>query len=435
MEMHKPGDVEILKIELSNTNDSVKLNLTELFIELDLYEDINKNHMTGYLLISDSLDLINKVPIIGEETLEISFKSPFVKDVITKTFYVYAIETRSTDKSKSVYNLNLISLNAIKNENLKFSKSMSGFTHEIVKTVLGNQHLDIDESYESIIETSTNKIKYISNYWTPFKNISYCASKSTATNKNNNPGFLFFETNKRYKFVSVNTLFDKTINLNTAIPKVYSFDANTGRTEIGNNLGTQYNFEGQLTNIISIKTNRQFNYLRNLMVGSYANRVIEFDILRKTLVNKNYNYWYNFEEDNHAGDHPIHTKYVQFNDTDLNVSCTPVFTHTNEDVYTDNTATIESKRLPILSQLDFISFNVEIWGRSDLEVGDLIWMNIKSPEAIFDEGSIEGNNKDYYDKFLSGRYLISSVQHRISSAQHKMVLKVTKDSLENKIKI
>jgi hypothetical protein len=424
MSVSKPGDIVIKGILISG-NEEVRIEFGGVFVEFDMYEDILKSSITGLITITDSVDLIAKMPIIGEETLEVEFSTPNTDFIIKKTFRVYSIETKATDGSKSVYIMNLMTKPAFDSMNTKRSRAYSGFTHDIVKSILGETDLAVDAA---AIEDSVTKIKFISNYWTPMKCISYCASRSMDV-KAMSPNFIFYEGNKGFQFVSVNSLFDPKIDKDMleSAKRNYSWDASTTRTDLGNGLGSVSDQAAKLTQILDLKVVRQFNYLRNLMLGAYSNRVVEHDILRKTLRDNTYNYWYNFEDNNHLGTKPVHSKYIDFNDVDSEVSSRTIFTHAHSGITEDRSAKIQAARIPLLSQLEFIAFDITVVGRTDVQVGELIWMNIKSAEPIIDESGA-APDKDYTDQRLSGRYLISAIQHRIASNEHQMIMRVTKDS-------
>jgi hypothetical protein len=63
--------------------------------------------------------------------------------------------------------------------------------------------------------------------------------------------------------------------------------------------------------------------------------------------------------------------------------------------------------------------NIDMWGRTWLQVGQLIKIN-------FGSFSQDSNKKD--DPATSGKYIITAIHHQLAPAQHKMTCQVVSDS-------
>ena len=79
--LQKAGSVNVRELKLISSNDLI-VDLSEFLVELNLYEDIFSSHIYGDILISDSRNLIDTLPIIGEEFLNIEFFTPTVEEQI-----------------------------------------------------------------------------------------------------------------------------------------------------------------------------------------------------------------------------------------------------------------------------------------------------------------------------------------------------------------
>ena len=66
-------DIQILKVVVGNHAD-VKIDCSEIWVNVEIYESIYNNILTGSITINDSINMIRNAPIIGKETLEITFK-------------------------------------------------------------------------------------------------------------------------------------------------------------------------------------------------------------------------------------------------------------------------------------------------------------------------------------------------------------------------
>lgn len=74
--MSKPGDVVIDEISLRSYT-GFTMSLKGVFQNFSLYEDIFSNTMSGSITIIDSMNTVKHFPIIGAETLSISYRTPY----------------------------------------------------------------------------------------------------------------------------------------------------------------------------------------------------------------------------------------------------------------------------------------------------------------------------------------------------------------------
>ena len=71
-----PGDFELLKLTMTSPNmvaDTLTLN--SAWSDLNIYEDVFANCLTGNIQIVDGVGLMESVPIIGEETIHIHVRT------------------------------------------------------------------------------------------------------------------------------------------------------------------------------------------------------------------------------------------------------------------------------------------------------------------------------------------------------------------------
>ena len=72
-----PGDFELLKLTLTSPNRAVGgyIDLRGAWSNLNIYEDVFENCLTGSIQITDAIGLMEVVPIIGEETLHVHVRT------------------------------------------------------------------------------------------------------------------------------------------------------------------------------------------------------------------------------------------------------------------------------------------------------------------------------------------------------------------------
>ena len=74
-----PGDFELQKLTLTSPNRKGDINLKAAWSDLNIYEDMFANCLTGNIRIVDGIGLMESVPIIGEETINIKIKTAGLK--------------------------------------------------------------------------------------------------------------------------------------------------------------------------------------------------------------------------------------------------------------------------------------------------------------------------------------------------------------------
>ena len=107
-----PGDFVVKDIALTSLLHTETTSLKMILSELNIYESIFKNTLSGNLTVTDTENLISAFPIVGHESVVIIFGNPTDDSVddIEVSFRVYKISpySRSGERS-SEYTLQFIS--------------------------------------------------------------------------------------------------------------------------------------------------------------------------------------------------------------------------------------------------------------------------------------------------------------------------------------
>ena len=73
------GDFELQKLTLTTPNRKGYINLKAAWSDLNIYEDMFANSLTGSIRLVDGIGLMESVPIIGEETINIKIRTAGLK--------------------------------------------------------------------------------------------------------------------------------------------------------------------------------------------------------------------------------------------------------------------------------------------------------------------------------------------------------------------
>ena len=413
------GEIVLRKIELLSSAN-FKLDIRDQILSIEVYEDIFSPFITMAVTLRESLDFINVLPIRGEEIITIELATPTFNKPNTRIsgkFYVYKLADREliTDRN-SVYTLYCVSYEALTDLNVKLSKANKGNIAEIAASLLGKDGLNTEKNIN--IEPTQNTTKYISNFWSPIKNLNYIAA--TAINKNDNPTYLFFENREGFNFVSLDLLYD--------LPVYQTFtDSSYVRDTLPDGKSIR-NIQKEYQQIIEIKVRTNFDILKNINAGTYASRIYSYDMLRKKYYVKDYVAYDEFGEINHLNDFSINSDQLPTKPVNFiynNVRHFSVFNGFND---VSNTETMQA-RASAIQLLKSNMIEIRVNGRTDYTVGQKVYIEVPKPAPINENDTADLNNATgMIDSMLSGNYLITAINNIINRENHTAILELCKDS-------
>ena len=256
-----PGDFEVQSIFLTSPSfkDPEKIvDLSAVWTEINLYEDIYSPAISGDVTLVQSGGFVEGIPIIGEETLEIhmsvagakpkqtpypgphSADEPVTKSVdplIKGKYRIYKNDPRQplakVDGTFS-YKFYFVSEEMITNMKTKVQKAypttMSfGAAYPQMSSPNSSDEITIDQITRSLfydcfigtkkpadqnstsknflVEPTTGTVSYVIPNWTPFQALNFLAGRAVSVNyRTSGSNFVFYETLRGYRFVSIETL-------------------------------------------------------------------------------------------------------------------------------------------------------------------------------------------------------------------------------------
>lgn len=432
--LQAPGEISIEQLFLVTSSGS--LSILDYLVELNIYESIFNNVVSGDILISDSRNLIKELGIIGEEFIVVKVSTPGLDIPIEKTFKVTSVEDRILvrDQNTQIYKLRFVSQEALIDTLSPIYNAFSGQIDTIVSKLFTdnletNRNLvynDVNNKITLSKETTklvvfseaANKVKFVSPGWTPFQCINWLAKK-TIPKSGQACNFLFWETNKSFYFGSLENLFESAKSIGN-----YEYKA----TSV---LGPTDDTPEKMTLIQSVNILNGLDHLENLDNGYFASKLVSLDVVKKQRVITDYDHVTKFSSYKHlARKNPkplfTPTSVVRNLNSHIRVYPTSSNIHTGVDNnYNERMGEIYGNRLSNLLELNSLKMNISIYGRTDVEAGRII--DIKFPDmSPVDETD---KNTEHIDSRYSGSYLITSIHHKINSLKHIMSMEVIRDSL------
>lgn len=481
--------IDLLKLV---TNDGKEFDLTPLLIDLRIYEDIFSPVLTGKVTILDTIGVLNRIPLTGNEKLTVrvysyGYETPDPLNILHRTFIITRITdiTNKNDYSKS-YSLHFISPEFVKNETIKISKGYENSTLSNVVSRLMTEDYDIDDpsglsfptvDYTGIginfrspfiysnnieawykkedgvtgddnMELFIEKTRYTEPvisfpYMKPFDIIRWLASRSLRTTgrnyKNTNAAnFLFFENKRGFQYTSLDTLYEAK---DYGMASFYYGAGNQNRDR-----------RTYLNRIDRIQVQDCHDIIKNIRNGMYSSQLLTYDLITGKKSYSIYDYSKQFAESESmernaiSDDYPMLSEDSDISEKELSkrmlVCASPENTinaitsnetqRTASNKYSTGYAEYLQNRLSQIARLGSYRVTFTIPGNSKHAAGDIINIDFKdwiasdtiSPSKDFIEES---------NKFYSGNYMITSIEHKITKFDYNMNIEVCKDSFKTKL--
>lgn len=410
------GDYQLIDVKIGSAKGTI-FDVYNFVIDINIYEDMFSPTMSGNITLNDAQDLVNLMPMIGEEKLLITFKTPSIDDkdgLYEQEFYIYKMTDRQYTAERAVsYKLHFVSFETVRDLNAKVSKGFAGNIDAVVEQIL-KQELRTDKKIN--IEKTKNTTTYVSNFWTPFTNINFLTKRSISQ-ETESANFIFFESNRGFNYVSVDTLL-------TQDPKTKYIYDNNSRDPSGDGGGSVRDIAETLSRINSVKINTAYDYMNRIQSGMYKSRLITHEIVTKTYNVQTMTYEDEFKKHNHLNKYPLSTvnlpsKTFAFLDTQ------PRALENFNNFKSDKMKTWYLKNIMQMAEMSAYYMDITVAGRSDICVGDIVDIYMYRPTPF----NQKDQEEQLLDKTFSGRYMVASLCHNLNREKHEIHMSVIKDSL------
>jgi uncharacterized protein YktA (UPF0223 family) len=442
----RAGDVKIEQLVLISS-DNKSIDLSEFLVELNIYEDIFSNYLRGNIVLTDSRNLIEKLNIHGEELLLVKIRTPSLDEVsvIKKTFRTFKLSDRKIvrDNNTQNYTIHFVSAELFVDVLLPLFVSFEGDIDTVVENIFTNyiatnSQYDLSEDQKNIkqkedlsplvvLNGASNRVKFVSPGWSPFKCINWLATKAIPKD-GNAKNFLFFESSKSFYFGSIEYIFKNAVETNNIIGEYTISTSNiTGKND-RKDLGREYFIAQDVDMVTTV------DQIKNFTNGFLANRLVYLDVHNKIYNLVDYDYVEEYKAQYHTSGKGENALPPFSNNSLRNFATDISFYPKNPklfDGFTDNVNekmdVIYGNRKSSLLDLNNIRMNISVPGRTDVEVGRLLYFIYPSlgPKDQSDLNSSTVNQ----DTLYSGYYLITAINHKINRHEHIMTMEIVKDSL------
>ena len=429
-----PGDFVLHDIFLSSPLNT-ELSLVEVFDQINIYESLFKDTLSGNIAITDTNNLLVEYPIVGHESITLIFDNPLLTDStpIEKKFRVYGI-TQYTAVGEDVagYMINFVSEEFITSSSIKISKSYIGRNISDMVESIYDDYLDTDKVL--VVEKTRNLHDVIIPNWSPLHSMNWLASRGMSED-HDGANYFFFETLDGFNFVSMEKLIDDVRKDKIAYPNGTKTKYSYGMKNVGeSNTGIAHTIAD------SYNVDSTSNIIQNLSRGMYGSKLITHDIVKREYKKYNFDYKETYDEyihveenntTNSTSDNQQSTMLVgetidDFDEKyDSHQLLIPIHYQMYGGVPVSNRDTSHHEksiqiRTSQLQQLDSYKLVLNVPGDPNRRTGDLVYFECPTVGATMGEIT--------EDKLYSGNYVVLAVRNIFGDGVHETVLELVKDS-------
>lgn len=442
-DIYHPNDIRLKEVVLKVGND--KIDVKRLLVQINLFEDLYSNALTGSVTFADAINLIGNAPLVGQEELILTYRTPGFSGYkeVSLEFDIYQISERNTGSTADLtdttqtYTLHFVSKSYYKNLQNKVRQAFRNQRIDEMVTTIGKQ-IGVDIK----VEPTSGSHSFVIPGWTPFYTINWLANRARPEGNPYAANFFFFETIDGFRFVSVNSLVQNPVQV------IYHYDPANFRKGIASQAsvaaGSSRLIIPELWGARSYAVMKSGDTLERIEQGMYASKLITHDLVKKQFRNFDFRYKEDFRRLQHTEDAVTDDKGIrtaQFprpfsgssrhsDKTESVVMFYPKHTEIFDGMkdYDESQKWVQ-QRTSQLRQLEQLRIRLELPGDSARRVGDVVVLDVPRPESP--------KGYDYpedRDPNVSGSYLITSIHHVIELDNHRMVVELSKESLSPKSK-
>jgi len=380
-------------------------------LRLNYFEDIQSSNLRVSVELTDTeTGVLSK--IFGFEPVQLKFfDNQNTKDAnfIELNMVVYCVTDKMIiDGSKSKATLHLVSPDFINNTAAKLSVPIKNKTPtEVVEYLIRDI---LQSQYPLNADKASNRLSFITNFWNPFTIIQFMSDKSIYTKKSGTSataGFLFYENQTGYNWKAIDSLVKQEAKF---------------RVVVGGSFGEdELKEDRSLIQVDKINATQTSDVLQGINYGSYAARLITYDVGSRKVVDQSYKAL------------EVYKDIPKLNESELPDYYSAVAAPTRiMSKVLDSTLFLEGSYTKDANRVAFQSafrgkmlFNkkveLEYYGRMDAEIGDVVLL------ASYFGKTKQLNVQD------SGKYLIGKVEREWRTSTGSMITKLTlySDSLGN----
>ena len=473
-----PGDFRASEIILYSYG-GVQFDISGLTSVVNVYQSLDSAFLSGNILFFDTMGISKSLPIIGNEHLEFKFRNPIEGEgdeelnATNHRFKVYEKRSVKTQQNVQAIALFFTSIESVRNERVRVSKSLEGSYAEMVDKLVKSDKDLLNTKKDLFIDPTLGNYKYTFPNVRPIDGIRMMTDLAEPVNFKT-PHYMFYENNRGFHFRCLESLFREGADTTRNRPFVAFIDLLSAFNP--NFSPPDGEAESPVTKPYSFSFDASYNTLANTREGMFGSMTYAHDLIDKKFIKSKLSYTNYYEQALHidaptgAGnkyqgvmppgpadfddDYTVDDKsYGSTNKKQINrLHASKLSKSTNADnrKYMDDyfsriivepstkwnhrrnseglglDVRATAKQALSSASRDYFSIEIDVPGNFTYNVGDLVWCDVPAfaaTEQGNDESRIEKD--DVIDQLLTGRYLIQSLHHQIDFIEQKHTTSMT----------
>ena len=472
-----PGDFRTSELILYSYGGS-QLDITGLTAVVNIYQDLDSAFQSGNIMFFDSIGAANRLPIIGNEFLEFKMRTPIEGDgdeeinATNHRFQVYEKKSVKTAQNVQAIALFFTSIESIRNERLRVSKSLSGSYAEMVNTLIKGDKTLLNSKKDLFIDPTLGSYTFTFPNVRPVDGIRMIQGISEPANFKT-PHYMFYENNRGFHYRTLESLYRESGDTDRNRPFVAYFDL---LSAFNPNFSTaDADTDSPITKPYSFTFAESYNTLANTRRGMFGSTIFSHNLIDKKFTKSRLSYTNYYEQALHidaptgAGnkyqgimppgpadfddDYTVDDKsYGSTNKKQINrlhaSKLTKASNADNRKYMEDYFARVfvepateanhafnsegigldprlTAKQALSIASRDYFSMDIDVPGNFTYNIGDLVWCEVPSYNAAEQTNDSKVERDDVIDQLLTGRYLISKVHHQIDLLDQKHTTALT----------
>jgi len=405
--------------------------------ELYIFEDIFSGPISGSVRVYDAQDLPHMLPIVGEEKIKIIFNKPLPVSneddedetpSYNREFRVYNITDRMPiNENLQSYVIHFVSEEFFKNF---FQVTQRGFIDKTYAEMIEEIYKDMVEiDRELVIEPTKYKYDFLTGNMSPFQ-LFNCLASRAISDEGNGSGYVFYEDQKQFNFVTVGKLFEQP-----PVDTLVFQPANLVNTET--NKG--YDTENEIVNVEVYSHSSNINPVQNIAMGMYGSTLWHIDPVRDRFEKQEFKLSEEFASFKHLDrSEPFRKEFDLLDKTDSHIKflvsdkdrdLQAHLTARDPNIRPEKFEEVVLQRASQLLQLQTVKITIKVPGNPERKAGEVI--EFKLPQNA---GDVAEDRPRELDEYLQGNYLITSLKHSIVDDVYTMTMEIIKDTYHTPIK-
>ncbi len=412
------------------------IDVTRTVVNWMVSESIDSPFISGFVVISESDNLLEDVPLRGEEYIDISW-TDFYGVTKTQTFFVYAVEdikpASSINDRMVQYTLKFTSVQKLLSDVKEIRRSFNKQKISDVAQIIYDEYFktgnkDLDKEIE--IEPTDGEQTIVIPSLRPDAAMQFL-SRRAYSSENKTSLYRFFETGEKYFFCTHEYLTNKYSGFEGISEEErnrFIFNYST----LNDNTGDGQRKAQQAINDVAYGT--KVDSFADMKDGTYRRNVTELDINYRTRIARQYDYSDEYKEYKApkdlklthsedfvntympsalAPDTVLITDFPQIGQNKGEQNMLKPYAHYYENYTTKPVVDYHMKRN---------AFQITINGRHELYAGQIIDLNLYKFA-----NTLAGTKEN--DAQRSGKYIVLSINATFSGDEFKQTLVITKGGL------